>query len=97
MVKVGDNYEIHAETIDYSAWVWVDSTNPKTKETKRVLHFIGYYSSPYNCLEAIFNYEAHNCLENDFESVHDAAKELKKVFDEFKEYVKEIKEELKHE
>lgn len=91
MIKVGENYEIDTEAIDYSAWVWIVGKDKKTKQPKRIRKFIGYYSSPNKAIEAIINYEVHNLLGEDIESLYHAVSVIKKVHEDFKQYVKEIR------
>lgn len=62
MIKIGDKYIIQAEQIDYSAWVLLDGFSKKRNVPIVTKKLIGYFNSPIRSIEAIKDYEVHNCI-----------------------------------
>lgn len=93
MIKIDNDCYIEAEQYDYSAWVYRDWINPKTKEVKRSPYRLGFYPSVLSALEAIKNYKVHNCISESVSSLQGALNDIREVLERFTADIKKALEE----
>lgn len=72
MIKIDDDFYVKAEGLDYSAYVYVDGINNKTKEATRNAKLVGYYPSILKALEGIRSYKVHNSMSDGIKSLDEA-------------------------